>query len=477
MDTFLDQLTFWIHKSIEKQEQKESIKHIKHLLHSWLAKGSYLCCLLSPLPLAGPSPRPSPTNDDAFCLHVTENRPLGEKGKIGVPYIVRVKDILHATDLVVKRTHVKDPFSFVLQPSNSIHPSCTQDSSQVWFGSHDFLNESLIGKLILHIWPPHFPAHFVRHYAAGLCKEKDVGLNLMKFSNGGTLESFPETFPQYVRRSRTGQHNMIVPRVVEDIIRQCTVAYALLEQLCEFAHGDAKPSNLFLTKQPCSYVWKTQLTSGRLVEIPVQSPFTCQVGDFGKASVEYQGVRFYPYNRLVSWIATLSPSSLSFPSPLQVQNVTYYQVHRVALQTIAQTRHMGGVYPKGFDLYSLLLGMFSIRDFFLSLDHSVRLQAIWNLLWKNSHDSNLVLERINKLSQQKGHHRVADVISTFSDRLLKCNLHEVLLQYFASSQDQSIVNDFETGFETGFDHCVNMGKKRDRKIPSQTPPYLHLIDP
>lgn len=145
---------------------------------------------------------------DEACSNITV-RPLGPKGKVGVPYIIQDE----AGTMIAKLTQVDKLYStYLTVPPTSLASfigrnravkHCISDIKLThirYIASDEFTNETLIAYILNYLVFENskvgrkLPLLFVRHYQGGICNKnsgKIVGLNIMENCDLGPLDNLP----------------------------------------------------------------------------------------------------------------------------------------------------------------------------------------------------------------------------------------------------------------------------------------------
>jgi serine/threonine protein kinase len=232
----------------------------------------------------------------------------------------------------------------------------------VYVGSPDFYNETIIASILEHEYKRSssiLPRFFVQHYMGALCGNN--GLNLMEMADKGTLLDFANKAPMN-------------DFSVFTVLKQLFVALDWMQKSCFFVSSDLKPANILISSTHAKGTYK---------EIVFDDPFTLQIADYGKASATYKRYRFYPQNKL----ANLYLSFFGFsPKIGQHQTGDYYYEIPPTLHGAAQfsySRHAGIPFYHSFDIYTIMVTLLMIRDFYLIIMNSkFRLkQYFWDPLF------------------------------------------------------------------------------------------------
>lgn len=388
-------------------------------------------------------------NTDESCSNMIV-RPLGPKGKVGVPYIIQDDngtmiakltqvDKLYSSYLVVPPTSLA---SFI--GKNRAVKHCISDiklSHIRYIASDEFTNETLIAYILNYLilenskLGKQLPLLFVRHYQSGICEKNTgdvVGLNIMENCDLGPLDNLPDHsgFDAYIQdyiiddNGREVITSLVNPENILQILTQITVGLHMLQTLVNFTSGDLKAGNIFVKSEPINETY---------MGISLNAPFTCKIADYGKSScMLYKpngtAIRFFNESNLANVYLSIHP----FEDEIEVENHEYYYTvsNTFNSQVYTRTRHMGIPFYHSFDYYTVLVSMLTNPAFYYMFFATDTLRRIfWDPIWDQPSDSNESMRRIRGYLLEGKGHSINDAINILRGLKLKCSaVHQVIKQ-------------------------------------------------
>jgi hypothetical protein len=402
-----------------------------------------VCCILNKI-LHG--------EDDCPELNIV---PLGVRGKIGVPYII--KKIGNTQQLVVKISEIQNVYSnYKILPPTSISDIDTlqkynpnpikQCLTKIpienirYLASDEFTNETLI-SYILNILTYKYllPPLFVKHYQGAICSDGNslYGLNIMENCDLGALDKLPDNikFSKYINEyivfddGREILEYLIDSDIILQLLTQITSGLHMLQNYLVFISGDLKAGNVFVKSQPINTTY---------MGIKLIAPFTCKIADYGKSSCMYpmnNGTYLRFYNESI-----LSNIYLSFdpfvPEIQHISNDYYYIVdHTFVSQVYTRTMHMGVPFYKSFDFYTVLVSMLTLPAFYYMFFSDNKLKSIfWDPIWYDVNEASEANHRIRQHMIENKGRSISDAIIILRGLKLKCNALNIVLGKILSFQ-------------------------------------------
>lgn len=391
-------------------------------------------------------------------------RPLGPKGKVGVPYIVQDGNVT----MIAKLTQVDKLYStYLTVPPTSLSSfigrnravkHCISDiklNHIRYIASDEFTNETLIAYILNYLVFENakvgrqLPLLFVRHYHGAICTKNSgdiVGLNLMENCDLGPLDNLPSNpkFDKYVQDyiiDDNGEEvitTLVNPDTILQILTQITVALHMLQTLINFTSGDLKSGNVFVKSEPID---------GHYMGISLKAPFTCKIADYGKSScMLYKpngtAIRFFNESNLANVYLSIHP----FEDEIEVENHEYYYTvnNTFNSQVYTRTRHMGIPFYHSFDYYTVLVSMLTNPSFYYMFFATETLRSIfWDPIWDpkiredstlfgvqtSTTDSNEAMRRIRSYILEGKGRSINDAINILRGLRLKCSaVNQVIKQ-------------------------------------------------
>lgn len=391
------------------------------------------CCLLDKI---------SGSDDTHNACRNLDVKPLGPRGKIGVPYIINDTE---GTELVVKLTKIDKLYSiyrsspptsldFLIGKRNEIR-HCMSDielRNIRYIASDEFTNETLIAYVLNYLSTlTSLPPLFVRHYQGAICVSSSgemYGLNIMENCDLGSLDKVTShsKFSQYMGEydiednGRTFRTLLVSSEVIRQILTQITVGLHMLQSNVNFISGDLKAGNVFL---------KSESIDTQYLGVKLHSSFTCKIADYGKSSCmlyksKKVGIRFYNDSTLANAYLSFHP----FEDDIYTEDGEYfYTISPLFIaQIYTRTRHMGIPFYLSFDYYTLIVSMLTNpRFYYMFFGNELLRTTFWNPIWK--HDGPEAMNRIHQYVLEGTGQSLNDSITILRGLRLKCNAVHIIL--------------------------------------------------
>jgi hypothetical protein len=397
-----------------------------------------------------------PYNSDICCLinKIRQNEdtsktckginayPLGPRGKVGVPYIIRDSN---GVDTVVKlsetdnlySTYRIDPPTPILNIDFNVSKYCITNiklDNIRYIASDEFTNETLIAYILNYLKSqvPSLPLLFVRHYQGAVCSNTDgttLCMNIMENCDLGPLDKISNHpfFMNYIRDYNINDYGVeiILPLIdsntILQILIQITVGLHMLQTYVGFVSGDLKAGNIFIKSDPINIIYDG---------IKLQAPFTCKIADYGKSSCMLIGqnnmaLRFYNESTLSNLYLSLHP----FNPDVSSENGEYYYTigNLLNSQIYTRTRHMGIPFFKSFDYYTVIVSLLTNPSiYYMFFSNNVLKSIFWDSIWFND-DGSIAMDRIRQYIPHDKGHSINDALDILKGLRLKCNAVAVIM--------------------------------------------------
>jgi hypothetical protein len=364
--------------------------------------------------------------------------PLGPRGKIGVPYIIK-----DGINRVVKLTPIDEVFcEYKIVPPTSIRnldfneiKTCitqTKLTNIRYISSDEFTNETLIAYVLNFVASElSLPPLFVKHYEGGICSSNNLsyGLNLMENCDLGSLDkiAISKGFKSYIEEYGFNidvvqgfKRFIIVPSVKPDILYnillQITIGLHMLQTYAGFISGDLKAGNIFLKSDKINTTYKG---------IKINNLFTCKIADYGKSSCmipreDGLSIRFYNESKLADLYLLTFPFT---PEIKEIRGEYYYTITDTFIgQIYAKSRHMGIPFYQSFDYYTIIVSILTNPAFYYIFFSTPSLiTKFWAPLWYDE-DGDIVKEKIYQYMLANKGQSIEDTITILKYLNLKCNV-------------------------------------------------------
>jgi hypothetical protein len=378
---------------------------------------------------------------DEQCPNVSV-RPLGPKGKVGIPYIVTNGNSttiakLTKIDKLFSKYHTTPPTSlssFIKSRSDESIKQCISDiplNNIRYIASDEFTNETLIAYVLNYLVIENarvgnqLPILFVQHYQAGICG-KNIGINIMEYCDMGTLDNLPRhskfiSNVQDYMVNNDGQQAIISLAdsvSIQQILTQIAVGLNMLQSLVNFTSGDLKAGNIFIKSDPLDM---------KYLGITLKAPFTCKIADYGKSSCmlykpngeTLTGIRFFNESDLADVYLYFHP----FEDNIIMEDGEYYYTveNTFNSQVYTRTRHMGIPFYHSFDYYTVLVSMLTNPAFYYMFFATDILRRIfWDPIW-GSNAGTKAMKRIRGYVIEGKGQSINDAINILRGLRLKCS--------------------------------------------------------
>ena len=256
------------------------------------------------------------------------NKGLGPKGKIGIPYIFKYREI----PFIVKNSpgitldvHTSLPTTDnkkrKCQKSFEKKGSCIPgklDEIEYYVKSSEYINETIIGMLLNQIF---YPSYFESRnndnmdmnqllngfpkdrrdlansvFQLGFFQTNDgkMGFNAMEIANGTLDKLFSADWDKKIKLEMAGKNIEDKNKKIGMIFQQVFKLLMILKKDYDFNHGDLKAGNMFYkisdeymnVEYPLSF---SENSSGLYCKTNIR----IKIADYGKSSITYNGIRYY----------------------------------------------------------------------------------------------------------------------------------------------------------------------------------------
>ena len=407
-------------------------------LYGSIVGDSNVCCLL-----------------DENCINI-QQRPLGPKGKVGVPYFITYKgreNYVSKFSPFRKEVHYKDypPVSLKkIMRSENIECMSMEIEELHYLGLDEFTNEMCIGYLIQEAFKYSSTMlqnnmYFGVEYINGSTCNR-TGIHVMEYCDLGNLRDFIgrgkegtdlyEYIENYTREFKYYQEidiskfsedvniinvfheiDILNEIYLEPILSQVTAALHYLNETIEFTSGDLKTENIFV---------KSETVTGMYGFLRMTAPFKCKIADYGKSSCTFttnQGerLRIYNWSRLADYYLKVK----DFTPKIRKENTTsYYIVDEFFMaETYVYLRHMGIPYYRSFDYYTFLISLLVIPEYYYSFFNSSLVYKFWDRVWINEEENQKMRRRVFKAmrNNKRGRYGYDDIVKLLKGRKLMCS--------------------------------------------------------
>jgi len=387
-----------------------------------------------------------PTDDPTLCL-ITDikNHPnpnltlskLAEQGKIGIIYLLSTQ----GSDYILKKTTFSPSISYKNGPETSLEALTNSDTAMQlcnfptnltdynFIGCDEFTNETLIAYILEFIFNYYRLSSagmntFLKHHLGFICKSQ--GYNLMEYADLGTLNRIG-TNPLWsnYRHSLLVNNKLIevvYPDVILNIFKQVISTLHFLQTTVFFTSSDCKTANIFIKSDPITVNYNNLI---------INSPFTCKIGDYGKASLSINLTNKNLPHRIFNkeWRSSQYLSVAPFhPHINEIDGIPFYVISNLTMaQFYTRSRHMGIPYYLSFDTYTFIISFLHDPAVFHSFfNNDIFRLHLWPSLWFPD-DIDNIFSRIhhNIIKHIPGSYTV--IVELLMGIKLKCNLTSLLL--------------------------------------------------
>ena len=381
--------------------------------------GEYVCCIL-----------------DQACENVYIT-PLGERGKVGIPYIIQSGNDFYVTkvsDYDRKVVYSEGP---PVSEENVRESSCLSADfkSQRYLGLGEFVNELVVGLVVEQAfsrWDLLDSYFGVKYLNGSVCKSK--GIHIMEYCDLGNLSSFAKkvdvnfkffAFYQGVNHINREGLDVIDPLVVQTILNQITAALHYLDASIEFRSGDLKLENIFV---------KSENVTGNYfgLDLGLSPGIRCKIADYGKSSCTFttnegERIRVYNWSRLSRQYFRFSDFRPDIRRIIRDEKIYDFYVvdDTFVAQTYAYARHMGIPFYRSFDFYTFIVSLLTLPEYYYSF-FSTNMEEVrdifWMRIWLDQTDRVKVERRVNKAMRSGRRTSYEDVIKILKGRKLLCGV-------------------------------------------------------
>lgn len=423
---------------IEISNQFYLLKRNGYLYSSYIpVDDPTICCLAKP---GLPAKSQSSGKSGPYCSSNTNLSELATMGKVGKTYSLILED---GTTVIVKITNGISPNISVADRTIDVNhcevgcllPLPTKDL--IYLATDEFTNETLIAYGIDTLYTAYgFPTGntYIKHIDAGLCSNGSdtlSGINIMEYANYGDLSNITKNKELDIYREEysfrdTRNNNFTIiglkTEYILNIIKQVLSTIYFLQSTGNFIHGDLKVANVLLSSQSNNSNYKG---------LNLNAPFTIKIADFGKSAItlQFKGTEpFRLYNR-----DRLAEAYLEFIPFKPKTGVTFGQKYYILdsflnVQVYAQSRHLGIPFYSSYDIYTFIVSMFMVPEFYYKLiSDKVLIETVWNPLWFPD-EASKVLSRISNYVKDGKTPSFDNTISILKGIRLKCELISILME-------------------------------------------------
>ena len=177
------------------------------------------------------------------CSSITLT-PLGERGKVGVPYLLRKLE-LTGTKTYILKTSSYTPYSSIKKVTkDSENNLCLTGGINIDLALDEFTNELLIGYILRNVFETTGMKSLAVTYDYGGAYENTGGI-IMEYADIGNLISVIK-YPQFIT------DGLVRVNILEGIISQVLTFIHFLGQdsIIQFTSGDLKMENILVFNRP-----------------------------------------------------------------------------------------------------------------------------------------------------------------------------------------------------------------------------------
>jgi hypothetical protein len=294
------------------------------------------------------------------CLGITIS-PLGERGKVGVPYRVVSKDGTFIVKVNPFRQRLSWRVSNFKPISECMYNPGAPGVTVYHLGLDEFTNELVIGYLLRTVLETGDMKSLAVTYLYG-STYGNQGAAMIEYADVGTVNNIT-TMEKYtssatIRDYFIGEGTLINLLIVKEnivyaVIAQIITAIHYLGLAVQFSSGDLKAENILVFSSPMR---------GTYLSLNLSAPITCKISDFGKSSCTISrpdGARMRIYNDTLLADAYLKISTFH----PKIEDGWYIVDDYFVSQTYVWMRHSGDPYYKSFDYYTFIVSLLSINSF------------------------------------------------------------------------------------------------------------------
>lgn len=355
------------------------------------------------------------------CSSITLT-PLGERGKVGVPYLLRKLE-LTGTKTYILKTSSYTPYSSIKKVTkDSENNLCLAGDINIDLALDEFTNELLIGYILRNVFETTGMKSLAVTYDYGGAYENTGGI-IMEYADIGNLISVVK-YPQFMT------DGLVRVNILEGIISQVltTIHFLGQDSIVQFTSGDLKMENILVFNRPMR---------GTYFSLNVSCPITCKIGDFGKSSCiirKTDGSHMKIYNRSLLADAYMLVASFHPKIYTTSEGENYYIVDdTTTAQTYVWMRHSGIGYYRSFDYYTFMVSLLSMREYYLPFFTSRELiEKFWSPMWMEAGDGELCKEAIREKIIKNERIGTTEAIELLKNKKLKCGLIENIVQVKSS---------------------------------------------
>lgn len=396
--------------------------------------------------------------DDVICqatdlaeypINNTEIKLLGQRGRIGVPYILTVNRPNGYEQYVLKKSPVVPAILYSRTPPTDLQNLIPyKNDLQIcgfpslenlnYIGSDEFTNETLIAYILDYVYSRYGLNQqgmktYLKHFLGFVCKSN--GYNLMEYADLGTLDrigdddkwqAYRHSIPIF-SNTNVSRREVVKPEYLIKIFKQVIANLHFLQTTIQFTSSDCKSANIFVSNQPIKVDYEGLI---------LDCPFTCKIGDYGKSSLTIgltnQNIPYRLFNR--DWKSDQYLRFSPFTPHIEtLEDIPYYTVSNLFLaQLYTRLRHMGIPFYLSFDTYTFIVSMLLDPAVFYSFfGNDDMVKYIWEPLWFQD-DLQEIFSRIQKsISQGKGG-SYQNTVPLLMNIKLKCHATTILFDSIKS---------------------------------------------
>lgn len=386
------------------------------------------CCLTRYLDSPGSPKNPESPKEQNICSGVGNVKPLGPKGKVGIPYLVMNKQgkklILKVSDVPKLSIDIDRTFHQLIGEDDQIKTCIANDDilkNLIYIGLDEFTNETMIGYIINFTFKQFKMTDigldlFVMYFLGFACSKPSKspslyssammsGCHIQEYADLGTLSDISQN-----KDFMNGE--ILREDVVLEIIKQIIVALDFLQKTIYFSSGDLKADNILVKRETVRVSYEG---------IKMNAQFKIKIADFGKSSciVKTQSgklLRFYNKNSLADAYLKIFPFTPHITSYNHGGELVYIINNTFISQFYTRSRHMGTPFYGTFDIYTIFISLSLNPSYRHTLWGSLR-ALIWNQLWIDPSDQKIVESRILK---ESGSRSITKAIEVLMGIKLRC---------------------------------------------------------
>ena len=411
-----------------------------------------------------------PINDEELCCLirgkgcalVTNISKLAEQGKIATTKLVTLSN---GKTVVLKIVKTK-PFVLFrpVNPAHSDHPCVGHMNRVASLGFDIFTNEAIITYMLEKIFmEAKLPSLSVRQLKFGICedinrKKDKQGIIALEYASFGSVAALAKNASFRGVEFQKGTRKVFTRSTIINIMKQIVTAYDVLSAY-DFNHSDAKAANALVFNETISYNYRG---------MSVISSFTVKIADFDKASIslnskpnaeavkiaetltreehgfldgntknekrlDYDLIRIYNRNQIADTYFDLFPYRPTVEKATTTANNkigegTYFLDSGKNVDLFAKARHTGLPFYKSFDLYTFIISILLMPEFFYKVfSDAVLMDVIWYPLWVDNQQASIMYSRLKTGILSKKQPSYSNTVSILRKTTLKCGIADEII--------------------------------------------------